>query len=819
MKSKQIYLFILCFSVFSQTLYSNNAQSVLWYEKPAKSWNEALPVGNGFMGAMAFGGITRERLQLNESTLYSGEPSSRIESVDIRPQYEEVVHLLREGEYSRAQKMMIKHWQGRLPQSYVPMVDLFMTFEQDSNKVTDYRRSLDLENAVTTTTYKSDGITYTRELFASNPDKVLVFRFRADQEIPLSFTLEFTSGHPTTTINFPSGSEYSIIGQAPGYCDRRPKEQLISSGLTSLHPEYFDEKGTLVYDKPLLYGGEINGEGMFFESRIRILKGEAEVKPGKLKVKGKGEITLLITAATSYNGMWKSPSREGIDYRKKNEEVLNAASTHSFDRLNQRHQKDYHELYDRAKLSLGSRQDYTSLPTDKRILSFHQHQDNDLAALLFQYGRYLLISSSRPGGQPANLQGLWNDVMVPRWNCGYTMNINLQMNYWQAELTGLSECALPLFDLIRELSQSGKTVAEKMYQLPGWTAHHNTSLWREAFPTDGDPSWTFWNLTPGWLCRHLWEHYLFTEDIDFLRNKAYPLMKGAAEFYAAWLIQNKDGYWITPIGVSPENIFVTPNGEQAAVSMGPTMDIAIIREFFTFTLQAAEILDVDPAFCQELRQKRDKLLPYQIGRKGQIQEWMYDFDETEPQHRHLSHLYGLYPGNQLTFSSVPELMEAARRTLTLRGDEATGWSMGWKINFWARMRDGNHAYKIIRNLFTPVEFGGKEHTGGGLYLNMLDAHPPFQIDGNFGFTAGLVEMLLQSHENELRILPALPDNWNKGSVEGLRARGGFVVDIAWEDGLATMIKIKSLLGNPCRLSWNGNIKEFSTVAGKQYEFK
>ena len=567
------------------------------------------------------------------------------------------------------------------------------------------------------------------------------------------------------------------------------------------HPELYDEKGNRKFDKRVLYGDEIDNKGMFFEAQLKPVLpkgGDYEITDAGVHVYNTNEVYFVLSMATSFNGFDKSPSREGVDPSAKVAGILDKALAYDYKQLKQRHMADYHKLFDRVDLQLPSSPEQKAMPTDQRIAQFETMGDPDLAALLFQFGRYLMISGSRPGGQPLNLQGIWNKDVVPAWNSGYTININTEMNYWPAEVTNLSECHEPLFRLIDELAVSGAETARNMYNRRGWVGHHNTSIWRESVPNDNVPTASFWPMVQGWLCSHLWEHYLYTQDQDFLKNRAYPLMKGAAEFFADWLIDDGNGRLVTPVGVSPENRFIMDNGKQGAMTMGPTMDMAIVRETFTRTLQAAEMLGLDESLQAELKDKLPRLLPYQIGARGQLQEWMYDFKEWEPKHRHFSHLYGLHPGNQITADGTPDLFDAVKQTLILRGDEATGWSMGWKINCWARLQDGNHAYKIVSNLFNPVGFGNGRK-GGGLFKNMLDAHPPFQIDGNFGYTAGVAEMLMQSHAGFIQLLPALPDVWSEGNVSGLKARGNFELTMQWKQGSLSEATLLSNKGNECRL--------------------
>lgn len=828
--------------ISSCTQAAQEEKLVIWYDRPAENWNEALPIGNGHSGAMVFGGVEEEHLQLNENTLYSGEPSVAFKDVKITTEmFDKVVSLMKAGKYPEATDLVCKNWLGRLHQSYEPFGDLYI-HSGTAGDSSDYRRSLNISDAVLSAEYSLDGSRFHREVFASYPDNVIVIRLWSDSPDGIIADLDFKSPHPGSVQKAQDG-KLILHGQAPGYVERRPFEQMEKWGDQYKHPELYDADGHRKFNKHVLYGDEIDGKGMFFEAQLKPVLtdgGECEISDAGIHIQNVKDVYFMLSLATSYNGFDKSPSKEGVDPSAKAASIIEKASAYDYKTLKRHHLDDYHSLFDRVSLNLPSTEAQKALPTDQRIQNFASESDPALAALLFQFGRYLMISGSRPGGQPLNLQGMWNKDTIPAWNSAYTININTEMNYWPAEVTNLSECTEPLFEMIRELSISGSETARNMYGRRGWVVHHNTSIWRETVPNDNVPTASFWPMAQGWFCSHLWEHYLFTQDEDFLRDEAYPLMKGAAEFYSDWLIDDGNGHLVTPVGVSPENRFIMDDGRTASLSMGPTMDMSIIRELFSRTVSASEILGVDEDFRKELNSKLERLLPFQIGSKGQLQEWMYDFKEYEPHHRHLSHLYGFYPGDQITLDRTPELFDAVRKTLELRGDMATGWSMGWKINCWARQLDGNHAYKIIENFFNPVGFGKKHHEGGGIFMNMLCAHPPFQIDGNLGYVAGVAEMLLQSHAGFIELLPALPDAWGSGEVSGLRARNGFEVGISWKDCQLEKASVKSLSGKTCSLragqpftvKCNGrtvatskeidvhgrkyNQAEFETKAGEEY---
>ena len=774
--------------------------SRLWYSQPAAKWTEALPIGNGHLGAMFFGGPDHERLQLNDDTLTSDGPGYRTLPLDVRQDFSTITNLIAERRFAEADALVTRKWLGRCWACYQPLGDLRVEF-QLSGVVTNYRRELALNEAVGRVEFEAGGVKFHRELFASHPDDVIVLRLTADRPGNISFRARLTSPH-TNAVTEVAGNtrQAGLAGQAPGLALRRTLDWVEKKGDTWKYPELWEKDGTRrPHAAQVLYGNDVGGRGTGFAARLAVVPsgGRFSATADSLTVTGADEAILILGAATGYRGFDEAPS--GTIPAQKARATVEAAIGRSFADLRSRHTADFQRLFNRVSLDLGEGTAQSRLPTDERIRAFANGQDEPLAALYFQYGRYLMISGSRPGGQPLNLQGMWNEEIIPPWASGYTININTEMNYWPAEVANLSECAEPLWRMIRELSVDGARVAHDMYGRRGWVAHHNTTLWRDAQPVDGAATASYWPMGSGWLCQHLYEHYLFSQDRQFLATQAYPLMKGASEFYLDWLVPDRDGRLVTPVGVSPENTFVYTGADgrkaRASVCAATAMDLAIVRDLFANTIAAAETLDLDRPFREELRAKLARVRPYAIGSKGQLLEWQEEFEEADPKHRHVSHLFGLHPGREITTRGTPALAAAAKRTLELRGDGGTGWSKAWKINFSARLHEGDHAHRLLSELITKSTLP-----------SLLDSCPPFQIDGNFGGCAGIAEMLVQSHAGEIELLPALPATWPNGQVKGLCARGGFTVDIEWREGKVAAYRVAAAKPATIRVRVNGEVK-------------
>lgn len=798
-------ILFITFYLSDQTLFAQQKKDrILWYKQPAKDWNEGLPIGNGRLGAMVFGGVNEELIQLNEATLWTGGPVDHNPNPAAAFYLQPVRDALFRDSINEAVNLLHKI-QGPNSQMYQPLGDIILKQQFTANPSA-YYRDLNISTATSTTRFSVDGVTYTREIFSSAPDQVIIIRLQASKANALNFSVdvrhELAYGKIVTT-----GKELVLKAKAR---------------ITN------DERRSM---KPFIYSEESNCNGMRFQFRIKAVANDGTVTntDSSLIIANASEVILYVSAATSFNGYDKCPDKAGKDEDKLASDRLQSALKKNYAQLTQAHKKEYKKYFDRVEVSLVTEPN-DNRPTDRRLEDYKKGKaDLELEELYFLFGRYLLISCSRPGGPPANLQGIWNKEIRPPWRSNYTTNINLQMNYWPAEVCNLTELTQPLIHHIQKMAVNGAYTAKNYYNMRGWVLHHNSDLWAQTNPVGegkGDPKWSNWSMGSPWLSQHLFEHYKFTADKKFLRDTAYPIMKGAAEFCLDWLI-SKDGQLVTAPSTSPENVYIHPKGFKGTVTIASAMDMQIIWDLFTNIIEASAILGTDKAFAEMIKQKQMRLSPLKIGRKGNLEEWYGDWEDEDPQHRHVSHLFGLYPGRQISPLIDTLFSNASRKTLSIRGDGGTGWSKAWKINFWARLLDGDHAYKMYQELLKSSTL-----------TNLFDNHPPFQIDGNFGATAGIAEMLLQSHLNGIQLLPALPKAWKDGHIKGLVARGNFEMEMFWKNGKLTKSFITSKAGGMCRLYTkeavtlkspkgttlsaaidNGKhyLTEFHTTKGKVYE--